>query len=227
MNATDATLGSAIDRPRHTVAGGHSVSSTRRPDVVTVVVGRLEPLLGRGVKHLLLAEPSVRVLASDLGLSVLESTIERRTPQVAILADTVDYELVARLKARRPATRLVVIAADPTVLYGTILLAAGVTCLAHSTPLREVITAVVLAGRGECVFIGSGGSKALRATSARSVLSRREAEVLEHLSHGSSYAQIGQNLHIAPETVRKHATNICRKLNVTSRRELVGRFLHA
>jgi DNA-binding NarL/FixJ family response regulator len=226
MNAKDAAPGLEIERPRHAESNGHR-TPTRRSEAITVVVARLDPLLGRGVEYLLLAEPRVRVLASDLGPTVLETTIERRTPQVAILADTVDYELVARLKATRPGTRLVVIAAEPTPLYGTILLAAGVTCLADSTPLREVIMAVVLAARGECVFFGSGGNKALRAASARGVLSRREAEVLEHLSHGWSYAQIGQNLHIAPETVRKHAANICRKLNVTSRRELVGRFLPA
>jgi DNA-binding NarL/FixJ family response regulator len=227
MSAKDAASGLVIEWPGHAGSNGHGTRPARRSEIITVVVGRLDPLLSLGVEHLLLAEPRVRVLASDLGPSVLEATIERRTPQVAILADTVDYELIARLKARRPGTRFVVITADPTPLYGTILLAAGVTCLAAKTPIQEVLMAVVLAGRGEPVFIGSGERKALRAISAKSVLSRREAEVLEHLSHGSSYAQIGQNLHIAPETVRKHATNICRKLNLTSRRELVGRFLQA
>ena len=54
-------------------------------------------------------------------------------------------------------------------------------------------------------------------------LTKREAEVLEHLCRGRSYAQIASELHIAFETVHTHCRNIYRKLSVSGRRELSAR----
>jgi DNA-binding NarL/FixJ family response regulator len=45
-------------------------------------------------------------------------------------------------------------------------------------------------------------------------LSEREIEILEHLSKGLRYDQVGENLHISTGTVRKHIENIYRKLQV-------------
>lgn len=46
----------------------------------------------------------------------------------------------------------------------------------------------------------------------RVVLTRREAEVLDLISHGLSYAQVGQKLGIHESTVRGHITNLLGKL---------------
>lgn len=53
-------------------------------------------------------------------------------------------------------------------------------------------------------------------------LSKREVEVLEQLSHGLNYNEIGQNLFISPATVRKHIENIYRKLHVRNKLEAVN-----
>lgn len=52
-------------------------------------------------------------------------------------------------------------------------------------------------------------------------LTKRETEILEHLSKGLSYDQIADNLIISPGTVRKHIENIYRKLQVTNKVEAV------
>jgi LuxR family maltose regulon positive regulatory protein len=49
-------------------------------------------------------------------------------------------------------------------------------------------------------------------------LSRRENEVLELLAKRLTNKEIGEQLFIAPETVKRHAHNIFEKLNVSSRR---------
>ena len=53
-------------------------------------------------------------------------------------------------------------------------------------------------------------------------LTIREVEVLEQLSRGLNYNEIGQNLFISPATVRKHIENIYRKLQVRNKIEAVN-----
>ena len=52
-------------------------------------------------------------------------------------------------------------------------------------------------------------------------LTKREVEILEHLSKGLSYDQIADNLIISSGTVRKHIENIYRKLQVNNKVEAV------
>jgi DNA-binding NarL/FixJ family response regulator len=52
-------------------------------------------------------------------------------------------------------------------------------------------------------------------------LTKREIEILEHLSKGLSYDQIADNLFISSGTVRKHIENIYRKLQVNNKMEAV------
>ena len=52
-------------------------------------------------------------------------------------------------------------------------------------------------------------------------LSKRETEILEHLSKGLKYNDIAENLIISPATVRKHIENIYKKLQVHNKIEAV------
>jgi DNA-binding NarL/FixJ family response regulator len=52
-------------------------------------------------------------------------------------------------------------------------------------------------------------------------LSKRETEILEHLSKGLNYNAIADNLIISSGTVRKHIENIYRKLQVHNKMEAV------
>ena len=52
-------------------------------------------------------------------------------------------------------------------------------------------------------------------------LTKRETEVLEHLSKGLNYVQIADNLILSTGTVRKHIENIYRKLQVHNKLEAV------
>jgi DNA-binding NarL/FixJ family response regulator len=53
-------------------------------------------------------------------------------------------------------------------------------------------------------------------------LTRREAQVLGMLRRGQSTALIASRLQIAPVTVRRHITEVARKLGVADRSDLVG-----
>jgi PAS domain S-box-containing protein len=53
-------------------------------------------------------------------------------------------------------------------------------------------------------------------------LTPRQAEVLRHLEHGRSTAQIARELHLSQETVRNHVRHLLRALGVNSRLEAVA-----
>tara|TARA_R110001632_G_scaffold71817_1_gene166368 strand:+ start:5092 stop:5745 length:654 start_codon:yes stop_codon:yes gene_type:complete len=52
-------------------------------------------------------------------------------------------------------------------------------------------------------------------------LSKRETEILTHLSKGLNYNEIANNLTISPSTVRKHIENTYKKLQVHNKMEAV------
>ena len=52
-------------------------------------------------------------------------------------------------------------------------------------------------------------------------LSKRETEILLHLSKGLNYSSIADNLFISPSTVRKHIENTYKKLQVHNKMEAV------
>ncbi len=56
-------------------------------------------------------------------------------------------------------------------------------------------------------------------------VTEREREILEELSRGSSYQQIGAALFISVDTVRYHIRNIYRKMQVHSQSEAVAKAL--
>jgi DNA-binding NarL/FixJ family response regulator len=55
-------------------------------------------------------------------------------------------------------------------------------------------------------------------------LSQREFEILEALVKGRLYKEIGQDMNISTETVRKHVYNVYRKLHINNRVEAYNRF---
>lgn len=55
-------------------------------------------------------------------------------------------------------------------------------------------------------------------------LTKREVEILEHLSKGYTYQQVADNIYISPKTLKKHVYNIYEKLHVNSRTEALNKF---
>jgi DNA-binding NarL/FixJ family response regulator len=55
-------------------------------------------------------------------------------------------------------------------------------------------------------------------------LTSREYEILESLVKGRLYKEIGQDMNISTETVRKHVYNVYRKLHINNRVEAYNKF---
>jgi DNA-binding NarL/FixJ family response regulator len=190
---------------------------------VTVVIGRLDPLMLRGLDEALVEDESVAVLASALQGAALENAVKHGMPSVVILDETIEHSLLERLKAGRPAPAVLIFAQDPPLLSRTMLQAAGVTCLARSASTEEIVRTVHRAGQAGRVS-ASENRRLLQQglISKTGLLTPRERRVLQCLVEGQTHSKMAGDLHTAIETARSHTASIRRKLGVPSNRELIG-----
>jgi DNA-binding NarL/FixJ family response regulator len=190
---------------------------------VTVVVGRFEPLIGRGLMEVLCEDDRVDILGSELGCVELEHAVVARVPRVAVVDESAEPFVLARLRLLQPSTGVVVLAYSPSPEYGLRLLTCGATCLARSAPITDILSGIHLTAQGARVFASLDGHRVERRyPSNGSLLTPRETEVLRHISANRSNPEIAGELHISVETVSTHVTSIRRKLDAKSKRELVG-----
>jgi DNA-binding NarL/FixJ family response regulator len=190
---------------------------------ISIVIGRFEDLIARGLRALFDEEENFAVVAAGVELDALPTVLAEHSPLVAIvnfgsLRSPID---VNHLHLAHPATRLVVLASRPTTAECNQMLAFGATaCLSKETEARDILTSVHLASRGLHVLPKSGAGATV--PMGPELLTPREADVLELLRQGRSNAEIALALHVSVETVRTHRRNIYRKLGVRTRRELAG-----
>lgn len=188
------------------------------PAPTTVLVGRFDDLLARGLRGLIDDDASLALVAADVTRAQLSGALRSQRPQVAILdAGALRSPVEVReLTSRNPDTRLLLLTDRASHVESAQLLAFGASaCLTKSTQARDVLNAVHLASRG----LQLAPREAPGAVGA-GLLTAREADVLAHLQQRRSNAQIAAALHVSVETVRTHARHIYRKLGVSSRREL-------
>jgi DNA-binding NarL/FixJ family response regulator len=190
---------------------------------VTAVLGRFDPLLGYGLAHVLSVDPTVCVLARDLGVAELERTVLNHAPAVAVLDEKTEPSVLKRLRSLQPATGVIILADSPSHAYGMNLLTSGATCLARSASTADILAAIHFTARGGRLFVSPDGERAERRYPDNAhQLTRRETEVLEQVSTGRSNPEIAHTLQISVETVHTHVARIRQKLKVQSKRELIG-----
>jgi DNA-binding NarL/FixJ family response regulator len=206
----------SVTASAESVAGLHD----RRGARPGVVVGVLGQCVADDLTRALVSAGYV-VLATELASDAVELLPAAEPPQVLLVGDVIDYALLARLKAKAPATGIVVVSHRPACLSGTALLAAGASCVDGEISAADLIAAIELVARGTLLYHSASGQRIERpAVTATAELTRRELEVFRHLSAGRSYAETALKLSIGYETVRTHARRICKKLDVPGRQEL-------
>jgi two-component system, NarL family, response regulator DevR len=189
-------------------------------ELVPVLVGRFDPLIRRGLVAILGEDRTLTVLAEEPGRGMDRLSAQPASPVVIVSKS--EEQSMAQQEARRN-VGMIVLEHRPPSGYGMLLIAAGVSCLPMSIAATEILRAVHLVARGGCVFCAESGEVVERDDrSSGTVLTRREIEVLELISTGSSDGEIALRLMISAETVRTHIANLRRKLRVPSRRHLVG-----
>lgn len=139
-------------------------------------------------------------------------------------------EATAQLKARHPQIKIVMATVfdDDESIFKAILAGADGYLLKDEPPenLHRSLREVMAGGAPMSPAIARKTLGLLRrapapAPAAEHDLSAREIELLEQLSKGLRYEQIGENLFISTGTVRKHIENVYRKLQVHNKLEAV------
>ena len=160
------------------------------PAMATVVAGKFEDLIARGLEVVIEDDPNLDLAARDVPLSEIESVAAKHSPAVVLLnfgalSSPVEVQALAQ---RLPEARIVVLANRPTAAECTQMLSFGATgCLSKETEARDVVNAIHLASRGMHVLPRSAaaGGGVDRLGMEGTELTARESEVLELLQDGA------------------------------------------
>ena len=177
-----------------------------------------------GTAALLQADPEIEVvgLAAD-GAEAL-ALAERRRPDVVLL----DLEMprmngldaCAALRDRLPEVEVIVltVSAREDDLWAALRVGAA-GYLLKDMPPRELVDAVLAAGRGEPLVAAPMARRMLSEPDPLGELSAREREVLELVAEGLTNKSIGERLFLSEATVKTHVRNVLKKLHARNRAE--------
>ena len=141
-----------------------------------------------------------------------------------------DVELIGRLRAAAPATRVLTVSVDDQQAIAG-LRAGSVGHIRKDVDPDELARLVVRAADGEAVVpqrLLMPLLELLRETPARgwrplrSRLTTREWEIIELIGEGATTQRMAERLVLSPTTVYSHVKSVLRKLGVHSRREAVA-----
>jgi two-component system nitrate/nitrite response regulator NarL len=135
-------------------------------------------------------------------------------------------ELIVRLLATSPETKIVVYTADADEALVRSALGAGASAvLLKESPLDDLVRAVETAVAGATYVDPALTTFGLDATVGTPVLTDRECSVLTLLAEGMSHDEIGAQLSISGETVRTHVRKASKRLGGATRTETVAKAL--
>lgn len=190
--------------------------------MTTIAVGRLDPPVGCWLEHVLRHDRSICVLGSDLDDIALERAVAHDAPRVVILNDAIEYSLLVRLKSREQAPGVLVLTRELTRLLGTVVVAAGASCLGCDASPPVILEAVHRAAHGDSFFVSPDGSRSECYPRETPRLTDREVDVLAYLSQGRAYAEIALAMQLTLPTIRTHSARIRDKFGVKTKRDLIG-----
>lgn len=185
------------------VAALHARRDTRRIDVL---IHHADPLVGRGLLHLLGEDTRLVVRLCDSEAIALASVAE--LPPAVVVTDAPG--LVSAFAGSGTAAA-VVLADNPSTVGRREAEQAGAAGYVGRGEAPLVLSAAVRA-------VADGGTWLPRQTFAP-VLTARELDVLRLLDRGHRLSQIATELGVAHATVKAHSRSLHRKLDATSRAE--------
>ncbi|MFI5150474.1 MAG: response regulator [Bacteroidia bacterium] len=146
------------------------------------------------------------------------------------LPDGSGIDCVTELKPRCPKTQFLMCTSfeDTDLVFGA--LKAGATgYLTKTTQPSKILDAIVEIHKGGSPMSSHIARKIVASFQATEKnkelekLSQREQEILQLLSKGLRYKEIGDQLFVSTETVRTHIRNIYQKLQVNSRTDALNK----
>ena len=142
----------------------------------------------------------------------------RLKPHVALvdlfLAGESGAEVAEELRRADPDMKVLLISGAGRISPAVARAAGASGFVSKDWGAADVVRAVRMVGLGQEVFAPGPDDSDV-------TLSPREREVVTHISHGSTNAEIARALFLSPHTVKEHTSAIYRKLGVRNRAEAV------
>ena len=197
-----------------------TVEGERSPDRLRVLVVDDHDVVHWGFRVLLAEQPWVeRCVAARTSAEALDLTGAIR-PDVALvdlfLASESGAELCQAIREASPRTRVLLISGAGRMAPAAARAAGASGFISKEWDAREVVAAVRMVGFGMTMF-------APKADQPEPLLTEREREVLDLIAAGSTNREIAEQLFLAPDTVKEHASALYRKLHARNRAEAVQR----
>jgi len=204
--------------------------------MIRVLLADDHPLILRGVRELLAAEPDLEVVGAETDPGEVATAVASLRPDILIQDLTMagrlsGLEVIRTVRERYPATRIVVLSMHSTL--ASIHEAMGLGASGYVSKLedmQQLIDAVRSVHAGERHFGSPCTREQVEAfaresghgrVAARSGLTRRELEVLSMVAHGHTSGEIAEVLQIGRRTVETHRASMASKLGVRNQVELV------
>jgi len=202
---------------------------------VTVLLADDHPIVRQGLRHLLEAEPDLKIVgeASD-GLQAVQLT-EKHKPNVLIvdmmMPDLNGLEVLRQVKDRSPTTCCIVLSMQSADVYVVEALKAGALgYVLKETGPSELVNAVqqVIGGKR---YLSPRLSERLIDVLLQAAedlthdpygtLTNREREILQMAAEGMTTAAIAKRLSISPRTAELHRSRMMAKLGLNNQTELI------
>ena len=204
------------------------------PAVTRILLADDHAMVRRGLRHVLDAEPDLRVIAeAGDGREAIRQALEQE-PDLAILDIAMPrmtgLQAARELVALRPDLRLLILSMHDNEEYFFEALSAGASgYVLKSAADRDLVEACRAAMRGE-PFVYPGAVRALireflegarrGETEPKDPLTPRESQVVKLIAEGRSSREIAAELVVSEKTVERHRANILEKLGMHDRVEL-------
>jgi two-component system response regulator NreC len=202
---------------------------------IRILIADDHTIIRTGVRVLLEAEKDMEVVGEAVNGNDAIKLADSLRPDVILMDIAMPgmngMEATRKIKSRHPETQVVVLTIHRSDEYFFEILRAGASgYVLKGAETNELIIAIREVSRGE-VFLHPAMTKKLLQDylhrmdktdfSEHPALSRREKQILHLLAEGFSTKQIAERLFVSPSTIHSHRTNLMRKLNLSSRHELV------
>jgi DNA-binding NarL/FixJ family response regulator len=200
-------------------------------DLLRVMLVDDHDLFRTGLRNLL-EEQGVQIVAEASEGAAALTLVRELTPDVVVMDLNMPgmngIEATREIARVAPLTRVVVLTIsdqDDDVIDAIVAGACGY--LLKDSSIQDLMQGIRAASIGEALISPHIATKVLQRVRAygRSIddatagpeLSDRETEVLRLIANGKDNAEIAQELHISPKTVKNHISNILMKLQIENR----------
>jgi two-component system response regulator NreC len=196
---------------------------------IRIVLADDHEMVRNGLRLLLETEPDLEVVAEAGDVESARRYVRGHHPAVLVLdlnmpGDSA-LEAIPDIREESPATQIVVLTAHREPALAREALSAGsVGYVLKDAANDELVEAVRAAAAGESFLDPRLGTLLASEPSVRPLdgLSEREVGVLTLIALGHTNTEIAQQLYLSVRTVESHRSHIQRKLQLSTRAELVA-----